>query len=115
MNRPNEIGDRKKDHIELTALSQVNNLQKDNRFNYEPIFSNSFKKFDSQIIQGKTIDYPIWISSMTGGTPISYDINRRLAKVCQEYNLGMALGSCRVLFDKEKESVALRNLISENT
>lgn len=45
----------------------------------------------------KRMRYPLWISSMTGGTEAAYTINTRLAEVCARYGLGMGLGSCRPL------------------
>ena len=56
---------------------------------------------------------PIWISSMTGGTERARKINRNLAKVCNEFKLGMGLGSCRQLLksDKYLSDFNLRNII----
>ena len=38
-----------------------------------------------------------WISSMTGGTEKAGVINRNLARLANEFGLGMGLGSCRNL------------------
>lgn len=48
---------------------------------------------------GKTFRVPIWVSSMTGGTEMAGDINRRLAISCGKYGMGMGLGSCRMLLE----------------
>jgi isopentenyl-diphosphate delta-isomerase len=50
---------------------------------------------------GKTMQNPIWVSSMTGGTGVARTINGNIARACREFGLGMGLGSCRkILFDK---------------
>lgn len=38
---------------------------------------------------------------MTGGTELAGTINRRLAKVCGQYGLGMGLGSCRMILEDD--------------
>ena len=43
--------------------------------------------------------YPIWISSITGGTGKAKSINSNLAKVANKFGLGMALGSCRSILN----------------
>jgi len=93
-----KAAERKRDHIELAFESQVEKLHLDTRFSYEPILmahpsgNNSFLTF-----LGKKMRYPIWISSMTGGTKLAKKINQNLAKICGKYGLGMGLGSCRGL------------------
>lgn len=51
---------------------------------------------------GRSIRYPIWVSSMTGGTELANKINKRLAKMCGQYGLAMGLGSCRQLLDSDE-------------
>lgn len=51
---------------------------------------------------GKKLKFPIWISSMTGGTGKARHINQNLSKVAGEFGLGMGLGSCRMLLDSEE-------------
>lgn len=90
---------RKEDHIDMAFKSQTSSQQMDSRFNYEPIFNPStVENLDlSATIVDKKMAYPIWISSMTGGTEKAKNINENLAKLCGEYGLGMGLGSCRQL------------------
>lgn len=45
---------------------------------------------------GHTLEAPILISSMTGGTDAAHQINVRLATVAQHYGLAMGVGSQRV-------------------
>jgi len=91
--------DRKESHIDLAFKSAVDKSFKDDRFMYEPMLSShqipsALFKVD---ILGKTMSYPLWISSMTGGTEKANTINHNLAKLCGELGLGMGLGSCRQL------------------
>lgn len=90
-------GDRKKDHLDLAKASQVNFNLKDDRFDYDPI-NGIHPTTEDEIhihLAGADMKFPLWISSMTGGTEHSRIINQRLAEVCAEFGLGMGLGSCR--------------------
>ncbi len=95
--------DRKKAHIDLALQSQTGLSEKDQRFNYEPLLSahpgGALKPFE---FLGKTMRAPVWVSSMTGGTEAAVVINRNLARACQEFGLGMGLGSCRILLEENK-------------
>ena len=92
---------RKSDHIKLAFDSQISPGDLDGRFYYEPVLSGHLD--DNSIIPvnfgSKKMHYPIWISSMTGGTNAAYIINTRLAEICGKYRLGMGLGSCRPLLE----------------
>ncbi|MDP2888621.1 MAG: isopentenyl-diphosphate delta-isomerase [Bacteroidota bacterium] len=94
--------DRKLEHIKLALGSQTKLAEQDLRFNYEPMLAAHPENLDL-IIQflGKTMQTPIWVSSMTGGTGVAQTINRNIARACREFGMGMALGSCRkIIFDK---------------
>lgn len=89
--------DRKLEHLELTTKAQINSALQDDRFFYEPLFG-SFQKVDlSQSFLNKKLDYPLWISSMTGGTEKAFSINENLSTIAGKYKLGMGLGSMRPL------------------
>ena len=91
---------RKADHIELAFAARVEEM--DRRFRYEPMRAAHPGDFPAPMpFLGKTMRAPIWISSMTGGTGGAESINRRLARACGEFGLGMGLGSCRQLLTSE--------------
>ena len=91
--------ERKKDHIEMAFQSQVPPSALDGRFYYEPLLSGHPEKgsWPHFPIFGKTLQVPIWVSSMTGGTGLARTINHNLARACGEFGMGMGLGSCRQL------------------
>jgi isopentenyl-diphosphate Delta-isomerase len=90
---------RKSDHITLALKSRVHQTAFDARFDYEPLFHAHPSPSDFPAIEflGKQFRLPIWVSSMTGGTEKAGKINHRLARVCNEFGMGMGLGSCRQL------------------
>jgi len=110
--------EKKKAHLDYTFRSQTGRDIRDTRFNYEPLMSahpeRSVKPFP---FLGKTMMQPIWISSMTGGTEEALHINRNLARVCNEFGLGMGLGSCRILLEDKKfpEHFMLRKIIGNES
>ena len=73
----------------------------DHRFYYEPILSgHPTDEIDlSTEILGTKLHVPIWVSSMTGGTELAKTINANLSKACEEFGMGMGLGSCRSLLE----------------
>lgn len=91
---------KKTEHIDLALQSQSGAALNDIRFDYEPLLSphphNILEPFD---FLGKKMKIPMWISSMTGGSEYSGIINKNLARACNEFGLGMGLGSCRVLLE----------------
>ncbi|MEM9261131.1 MAG: isopentenyl-diphosphate delta-isomerase, partial [Bacteroidota bacterium] len=90
---------RKEDHIELAFRSQVDSLGLDRRFDYEPLMAAhpATNSLPAAPFGAKQMRAPLWVSSMTGGTEKAYTINQNLAKACNEFGLGMGLGSCRPL------------------
>ena len=109
--------ERKKDHIDLALNSQTLLDTLDARFDYEPMFSphptRSPEPFD---FLGKKQKVPIWVSSMTGGTKMAGTINRNLARACNEFGIGMGLGSCRIIMDDDTyfEDFNVRPIIGDD-
>lgn len=89
---------RKKDHIVLAEQAQQFEKSFQGAYYYEPMLvSNELKDLPEQTFLGKKIKLPLWVSSMTGGTRNARHINKNLATACQEFGMGMGLGSCRSL------------------
>lgn len=66
----------------------------------------------STTIAGKTLQAPLIIGAMTGGTQEAGDINRRLAAAAEAHGIGFALGSGRVILEKPEalDSFAVRDV-----
>lgn len=90
---------RKTDHIALAAQSIPASKDPDSRFLYEPMLSAHPTAPNPIDFFGKAMSIPLWMSSMTGGSVEAGKINRMLAEACAEFNLGMGLGSCRILLE----------------
>lgn len=94
-----ELAQRKESHLDLAQKAQTGSLSVDDRFHYEPLFfthPTSEEKWETTFLKF-SLDYPLWISSMTGGTAKARTINHNLSLLCGKYKLGMGLGSCRPL------------------
>lgn len=111
-----EARERKSDHIHLAIQSQTSVREMDRRFYYEPMISSFPIEIPEPItLAGKTMKVPVWVSSMTGGHTLSGLINRNLARACNEFGMGMGLGSCRMLLSDDTffEDFNVRSLIGE--
>ncbi len=95
------IENRKTEHIRI-------NLEKDvqfprlstglehYRFMHQALPEIDLRDVDSRVtLFGKTLNAPILISSMTGGTDLAYQLNQRLAEAAQATGVAMGLGSQR--------------------
>jgi isopentenyl-diphosphate delta-isomerase len=90
---------RKQSHLELAFNAQ--NACVDSRFYYEPMMAAHPLAGQEWLVNfaGKTMRFPIWISSMTGGTSQAGPINKLLAQTARKFGFGMGLGSCRIILD----------------
>lgn len=85
-----------------TAASTV-----DVRFDYEPMLAAhpGACRFTTELA-GRNFDFPLWISSMTGGARHARELNQTMARACAEFELGMGLGSCRPLLEDPERHLA---------
>lgn len=106
MSNLEELSHRKREHLDLAIRSQTDPSGLEKRFNYEPLLSaHPLNSLDllSRSFMGFKLKAPLWVSSMTGGTGSARHINQNLARACNEFGLGMGLGSCRSLLDESAD------------
>lgn len=96
---------RKADHIRINLDKNVQfprlttGLEK-YRFIHQALPELHLHHIDSTVtLFGKTLNAPILISSMTGGTQIASHINRNLAEAAQHHHLAMGVGSQRAAIE----------------
>ncbi len=95
--------DRKQQHIEeyLNSTYQNSTLFDDVFIEHNALPELDFEEIDTKVnFLGKSIDYPLMINAITGGTQFSQEINRSLSKIAESFNIPMAVGS---------QTIALRN------
>lgn len=98
---------RKQDHIEINLQKDVQSLLAAG-FDCYHFEHNPLPEIDLQNISticeflGKTVQAPLLISSMTGGTSEALKINRNLAEAAQLRGIALALGSGRAGLDSEE-------------
>ncbi|MDX2359647.1 MAG: isopentenyl-diphosphate delta-isomerase [Crocinitomicaceae bacterium] len=105
---------RKQNHLDLAFESQSAII--DERFYYEPMLAGHPDDEDMPVQWGtKEMRFPLWISSMTGGTSAAGPINKMLAHTANKYGLGMGLGSCRVILEDDTyfEDFNLRPILGD--
>jgi isopentenyl-diphosphate Delta-isomerase len=106
MKSKSRVQKRKNEHIEIVLNENVTSRQvttglEHYRFVHQALPELDFREIDlSCSFLGKPLKAPLFISSMTGGTEETGEINRMLAIAAQECGWGMALGSMRVILDR---------------
>ena len=98
-NQSKEIMDRKIEHLKIPLeydIQHSKNYFNDIKLIHHPIPDVDFDDIDLSInFFKKKISAPICISAITGGHPISKEINEILAKAAEEENIIMSVGSQR--------------------
>lgn len=102
------IENRKTEHIRIAENETVtsdHNYWDDIRMIHQPLPEVDFEKIDTSVdFLGKKLDYPIVISSMTGGTQLARKINSNLAAAAEHFGLAMGVGSMRAAVEKKELS-----------
>ena len=103
---PPDIAARKADHIQLCLAEDVGFQQKTTLLEEVELIHDALPELAVADIDlrttifGRTLQAPLIISAMTGGTVRAIEINRDLARVAQELGVGFAFGSQRPLLLK---------------
>jgi isopentenyl-diphosphate Delta-isomerase len=117
-NQTNNTQTRKADHLRICLEEDVqfnrltNGLEK-YRFSHACLPEIDWQDIDlTTTFLGKKLNYPLLISSMTGGTEQAKIINYRLAEAAQNHRLAMGVGSQRIAVEKPEtvDSFAIRKI-----
>jgi isopentenyl-diphosphate delta-isomerase len=103
------IEQRKADHIKINLEKDVRSALTTGLENYQFIHEAlpelNLDDVDTTLtVFGKTLNAPILISSMTGGTEQAETINRRLAEAAQLTRAAMGVGSQRAALEDQKQA-----------
>lgn len=103
------IKQRKKDHVDLTVGGQVNYAQstgfEDYRFAHNALPEVDLASVSTECsLLGRTFDFPLFISSMTGGYTDAGAVNAIIAEFCETRNLPFGVGSQRVMLEQPEET-----------
>lgn len=97
------IEKRKKEHLKI-AISDISQVGSNGLQNYK-FTCNSLPEIDYDKIDtsvkflGKKVNYPFFISCMTGGILEGGKLNKNLSKACEKYNIALGVGSERVAIE----------------
>ncbi len=99
---------RKEEHININLEQNVQfpslttGLEK-YRFLHRALPELNLSEIDTTVtVFGKTLNTPLFMSSMTGGAERARKINRHLAEAAQTYGLAMGVGSQRAAIENEE-------------
>ncbi|RLF15284.1 MAG: type 2 isopentenyl-diphosphate Delta-isomerase [Thermoprotei archaeon] len=102
----NQIERRKEEHVEIALREDVradHNFWDDVRLYHNALPEMDIDDVDtSMTLLGKELDLPLIISGMTGGYRGGKKINETLAKVAENYQIGMGVGSQRSALENRK-------------
>ena len=117
-NAATEIVRRKLSHFELCAHQAVEFRHKTTWFEDVELVPHALtqtqlKDIDLSVeVFGKRLNYPIFISGMTGGTEEVGQFNRDMAALAERWGIGFGVGSQRVMlrYPETRESFAIRDV-----
>ncbi|HZO74396.1 MAG TPA: type 2 isopentenyl-diphosphate Delta-isomerase [Ktedonobacteraceae bacterium] len=95
-----EVKQRKIEHVNVALGQDVSAPQRANwsdiHFVHQALPEVDLDQIDTSVtFLGKTLRYPIFMSSLTGGHPDVIHINRNLARAAEHYGLALGVGSQR--------------------
>jgi isopentenyl-diphosphate delta-isomerase len=102
-----DIRDRKKDHVELTVTEGTQYNQpagfKRFRFIHNALPELNFGEISTNAeFLGHTFNFPLFISSMTGGYADAGPVNAVIAEFCEANNLPFGVGSQRAMLEDDR-------------
>ena len=100
------IENRKEEHIRIAEQKEVtssHNYWDDITLVHRAIPEVDFDEIKTSVtFLNRKLNYPMIISSMTGGTELAKKINRNLAAAAEKFGIGMGLGSMRAAVEKKE-------------
>ena len=108
---------RKKEHVEnyLKTTFKGDNLFDDVYLEHNALPELNLSDIDTKVkFLGKTIDFPIIINAMTGGTDFAREINRELSLLGKNFNIPMAVGSETILLCEDDVCKESFKVVREN-
>ncbi len=106
--RNESVEQRKKDHLKPFRQGGVNARDASTWLEHVHLLHDALPEISKDEIDtsaefcGRRFSSPLFITGMTGGTKEAQTINRQLAQVAQELDLGFGLGSGRAMLDHEE-------------
>ncbi|MCK4845311.1 MAG: type 2 isopentenyl-diphosphate Delta-isomerase, partial [Candidatus Heimdallarchaeota archaeon] len=100
-----DISRRKEEHIRICLENNVVYDRMSNGLEKVQIRPSSFEELSVNDINletkflNKTINFPLLISGITGGSKKGKEINEIIGKICQEFFIGMGVGSQRAAIE----------------
>ncbi len=100
-----DISRRKEEHIRICLENNVVYDRMSNGLEKVQIRPSSFEELSVNDINletkflNKIINFPILISGITGGSKKGKEINEIIGKICQEFSIGMGVGSQRAAIE----------------
>lgn len=95
-----EVKQRKLEHVNIALGQDVSAPQRANwqniQFVHQALPEVDLEQIDTSVnFLGRTLRYPLFISSLTGGHPDVATINRNLARAAEAYGVALGVGSQR--------------------
>ena len=95
-----EVKQRKIEHVSVALGQDVSAPQRANwndvQFVHQALPEVNLDDIDTSVtFLGRTLRYPLFMSSLTGGHPDVTNINRNLARAAEQYGLALGVGSQR--------------------
>lgn len=115
MVRNTRIGDRKRDHVEITLREDVA-YTASSGFDRYRLRHNALPELDWESVScshhflGRDVSFPLFISSMTGGYAEGNRLNELIAEFCQHNALPFGVGSQRVMLEDTRQQTAFSEL-----